>query len=96
MTQETLEEIKGLLEDIKSILLIENLEKIEKYKTKFLEEKSEQVKIYKLCKGLTAEDISKKINKSTNYVNTNLVRLREKGLIKSTNKNNKTIHEQTI
>lgn len=96
MTQDTLDEIKGLLEDIKSILLIGNLENIENYKNKFLDEKSEQVKIYKLCKGSTAEEISKKINKSTNYVNTNLVRLREKGLVKSTTKNNKTIHEQII
>jgi len=96
MTEEQLEEIKGLLIDIKSIMTIVNSEKIEKYKKDFLDEDSEQVKIYKLCNGLTTEEISKKINKPTNYVRSNLGRLKEKGLIKSINKDGKLAHEQII
>ena len=40
MTDEQLEEIKGLLIDIKSIITIANAEKIEKYKKDFLDEDS--------------------------------------------------------
>lgn len=96
MNEESLEEIKGILKEIRSILLISNAKEIENFKKEFLNEKSEQVKIYNLCTNLSTEDIAKKIKKKNDYVNTNLRRLREKGLIKSTNKNGKLIHEQII
>jgi len=96
MNEKSLEEIKGILVDIRSILLITNAKDIENYKKEFLNEKSEQVKIYKLCTNLTTEEIAKKIKKKDDYVYTNIRRLREKGLIKSTNKNGKLTHEQII
>ena len=96
MSDEILNEIKGLLVEIRSILLISNSKDIEEFKNKFLSEKSEQVKIYNLCTNSSTEDIAKKIKKKDDYVNTNLRRLREKGLIKSTNKKGKLMHEQII
>lgn len=96
MSEDKLEEIKDILLDIRSILLVSNAKEIKDFKDKFMKEKSDQVKIYTHCKGLTNEEIAKKVKKSKMIVNTNLARLREKGLIKSIQKNNKIIHEQII
>lgn len=96
MSEDKLEEIKDILLDIRSILLVTNAKELKDFKDKFMKEKSDQVKIYTYCKGLTNEEIAKKVNKSKEIVNTNLARLREKGLVKSIQKNDKIIHEQII
>jgi len=96
LSEDKLEEIKDILLDIRSILLVSNAKEIKDFKDKFMKEKSDQVKIYTHCKGLTNEEIAKKVNKTKEIVNTNLARLREKGLIKSIQKNNKIIHEQIL
>jgi len=96
LSEDKLEEIKDILLDIRSILLVTNAKELKDFKDKFMKEKSDQVKIYTYCKGLTNEEIAKKVNKSKEIVNTNLARLREKGLVKSIQKNDKIIHEQII
>jgi len=87
-------EIKDLLEDIKAILLLTNNKTIQESKNQLLQEGSEQKKIYDLCNGKTSEEIGKEIKKEMKYVNSNISRLRQKGLIKTIDKNGKKIHEQ--
>ena len=80
----------------KPILLVSNSQKLFEIKKQFLQENSEQTKIYKLCTGKSTEEIAKVIKKKNDYVYTNLRRLKEKGFIKSTKKRDTLVYEQVF
>ncbi len=94
MSEEKLSNIQDLLEDIKAILLLSNNEKIQQAKQQLLKEGSEQKKIYDLCDGETTQEIATALQKSPEYVNSNISLLRRKGLIKTVEKDSKKVHEQ--
>lgn len=86
MSDKIFQNIQDLLEDIKAILLLSNNSKLQEAKKELLKEGSEQKKIYDLCDGKTTQDIANVIQKSTDYVSSNLSQLRRKGLIKTVEK----------
>jgi CRP-like cAMP-binding protein len=92
--KETLRNILETLDDVRAILLLTNNASIEEAKKKLLEKGSEQEKIYGLCDGKTTEEIAATLQKTPEYVNSNLSRLRRKGLIKTAERNAKKVHEQ--
>ena len=94
MSDKILKEIQDLLEDIKAIHLLTNNSKIQETKKQLLKEGSEEQKIYELCDGKTNQEIAEAIQKSTDYVHSNLSRLRRKGLIKTIEKDGKKLNEQ--
>ncbi len=94
MSEEKLSTIQDLLEEIRAILMLSNNDKIQEAKKQLLREGSEQKKIYDLCGGKTTEEIATTIQKSKEYVNSNLSILRRKGLIKTLERNDKQVHEQ--
>ena len=54
-------------------------------------------KIYRMCDGLhTTSDIAKKVGKSIEYTGSVLSRLKQKGLIKTLEKNGKKFHLSDI
>jgi len=95
MSEEKLSNIQDLLEDIKSILLLTNQDKIDEEKKKAIRPGSMEETIYRLCDGTNATaDIMANIQKEQKYTNTMLGTLRRKGLIKTIEKNGKKVHEQ--
>ena len=94
MSEEKLSVIQDLLEDIKAILILSTNDKIQEAKKQLLKEGSEQKKIYDLCDDSTTRDIANTIKKSPEYVDSNLSRLRRKGLIKTIEKEKQKIHKQ--
>lgn len=94
MSEAQLSNIQDLLEDIKAILMLSNNKLIQEAKQQLLKEGSEQKKIYDLCDGKTTQDIANAMQKSVEYVNSNLSMLRRKGLVKTVEKDGKKIHEQ--
>lgn len=94
MSEEKLSSIQDLLEDIRAMLILSNTEKIHEAKKQLLKEGSEQKKIYDLCEGKTTQEIATTLQKSLEYVNSNLSLLRRKGLIKTVEKDGKKIQEQ--
>lgn len=94
MSDEKLSNIQDLLEDIKAILMLSNNKLIQEAKQQLLKEGSEQKKIYDLCDGKTTQEIANTMQKSVEYVNSNLSMLRRKGLIKTVEKDGKKVHEQ--
>jgi|WetSurMetagenome_2_1015567.scaffolds.fasta_scaffold34024_3 hypothetical protein len=95
--QETLSIIKQSLDDIKSILLLVNQEKIAAAKKILLKEGSIEKQVYDLCDGEnTTQDISVVIKKSKEYTGAVISTLRQKGLVKTLQKNDKKIHEQIL
>lgn len=95
MSDAKLDEIKNLLEDIRSLLKITNQDKIEEAKKKLIRSGSIEEKIFKLCDGTnTTSDIAKKIQKTNDYTRASISSLREKGLLRTIEKNNKQVHVQ--
>ncbi len=94
MSDEKLSAIQDLLEDIRAMLMLSNNDKIQDAKKQLLKEGSEQKKIYDLCDDKTTQDIATTLQKSLEYVNSNLSLLRRKGLIKTVEKDGKKVHEQ--
>lgn len=95
MSEEKLSNIQDLLEDIKGILLLTNQDKIEEMKGKVIKPGSVEEKVYNLCSdGTTTDEIAKEIQKDNRYANAVISTLRQKGLIKTVEKNGKKVHEQ--
>jgi hypothetical protein len=97
MSEEKLDEIKTLLEDIKGILQLSNQDKIEEVKKKIIRSGSMEETVYKLCDGEhTTTDIMTTIQKDQKYTNTVLGSLRQKGLIRTIDKDGTKVHEQRL
>lgn len=95
MADERLDDIKILLEDIKGILLLTNQDKIDETKKKLVKSGSVEETIYKLCDGTnTTSDIANKIQKDNQYTGAVISTLRQKGLIKTIERDGKKVHEQ--
>lgn len=94
MSDETLKNMQETLEDIRAILLLTRNSGIEEAKKKMLKEGSEQYKIYQLCDGKTTQEIATAVQKSADYVSSNLTLLKRKGLIKTVERAGKKVHEQ--
>ena len=94
MPEDTMKNVMEVLDDIRAILLLVNGGAIEEAKKKTLEKGSEQEKIYVMCDSKTTEEIATTLQKTQEYINSNLSRLRRKGLIKTVERNGKKVHEQ--
>ena len=95
MAEDELKEIKGLLEDIKSLMILTNQDKLEECKNNLLASGSNGEKIYNLCNGKNEIiDIAKKIGKTEKIVRARISELRHKGLIKSFYQDKKYVHQQ--
>jgi DNA-binding FadR family transcriptional regulator len=95
LSEDTSEEIKTLLEDIKALLLLINQDKLEDMKKKLLKADSIEIQVYELCDGVnTVQDIANKIQKSLEYTRAVISTLRRKGLIRTTERDGKKVHEQ--
>lgn len=82
------------LDDIKAILLLAHSSDTEEAKKRLLKEGSEQFKIYELCDGKTTQEIATIVQKSPEYVSSNISLLRRKGLVKTIEREGKKVHEQ--
>ncbi len=94
MSSNEIAEIAKIVDDIRAILLLLNSEKIEEAKSKLLKPSSEQEKIYNLCEGKSTQEIVEASQKNESYVNASLSQLRRKGLIRTSDKEGKKIHEK--
>lgn len=95
MSQDTFDEIKMLLEDIKGLLLLTNQDRLDEMKRKLLKSGSIESQVYELCDGTnTTQDIAGKIQKSSEYTGAVLSTLRRKGLVRAIERDGKKVHEQ--
>jgi DNA-binding transcriptional ArsR family regulator len=94
---EILRSIQRTLEEIRSLFILTNRDKLEKGKETLLPKGSIKEKIYNLCDGnRTISDMTKEIGKDDNYVRSYLSILRRDGLIRSIERDGKLVHEQII
>jgi hypothetical protein len=97
MTEDKLDEIKNLLEDIKGLLLLTNQDKLDDMKKKLLRPGSVESQVYELCDGTnTTQDIATMIKKSPEYIGAVISTLRRKGMVKTVLRDGKKISEQVF
>lgn len=97
MSDDKLDEIKSVLEDIRTLLLVANQERLEQVKKDLLKPGSIENQVYELCDGEnTMQDISAKMQKSTDYVSAVLSNLRRKRLVRTLGRGDKKVVVQTF
>lgn len=95
MSEDTLKEIKTLLEDIKALLFLTNQDKLEEMKKELLKSDSIESQVYELCDGVnTTQGIATKIQKSSEYTGAVISKLRRKGLVRTRDGSGGKTHEQ--
>jgi len=94
---DSLRRIEGLLQEIKAILVLSNQDRLAEGKKALLKDGTVKRQVYDLCDGTkTTEEITQVLNKSHEYVGSYLSILRKEGLIRSTDKAGKQVHEQVF
>ena len=95
MTDDKLDDIRALLEDIKGLLFLTNQDKLDEMKKKLLKPGSMESQVYELCDGVnTTQVIAGKIQKSQEYTGAVISTLRRKGLVKTIDRDGNNVHEQ--
>lgn len=91
----TLDRILTSLEEIKSLFILINQDKLQEAKQQLLPEDSIKKRVYDLCDGnRTTSDIANAIQKSNDYVFSYLSILRREGLVRTVEKDAKQVHDQ--
>ncbi len=75
-------------------MLLTRATEIEEAKKKLLRDESEEKKIYDLCDGKSTEEIVAITGKTAGSVRGTLSTLRQKGLIKTVERDGRKVHEQ--
>lgn len=97
MSDDKLDDIKSVLEDIKSLLLIANQDKLEEIKRALLKPGSVESQVYELCDGENSiQDISTKIQKTTDYTSAVISNLRKKKLVRTLERTDRKVIVQTF
>lgn len=92
-----LKAIQASLDELKSIFILANKDRIDLMKKKLLRKGSVKEKIYTLCDGTkTTGNIAQAIGKEVPYVNSYLSILRREGFVRTVERQGKLIHEQII
>jgi hypothetical protein len=95
--KELLTRIHKSLDEIKSVLVLTNQDKLTEIKKSMLKEGSVKIQVYNLCDGSkTTQDIAQAIQKSVEYTNSYLSILRREGFIRTVEKEGKQVHEQVF
>lgn len=92
-----LKEIKQSLDDIKAILLLANQDRIQTAKANLLKSGSIEQQVYDLCDGQnTNQTIAETLKKPEKNIRAVISSLRQKGLIKTLDRNSQKVHEQIL
>ncbi|RLG50240.1 MAG: hypothetical protein DRO00_08985 [Thermoproteota archaeon] len=96
-SERLLKTIQSTLEEIRSIFILANQDKLKEAKKRLLRKGSVKEQVYSLCDGTkTTTDIAQAIQKDSAYVRSYLSILRREGLIRTVEREGKTVHEQVI
>ncbi|MFY9300032.1 MAG: hypothetical protein WAO91_02420 [Candidatus Nitrosotenuis sp.] len=94
MPDENISQLRDILDDIRAMLLLTNQDKIDEAKKKLLKSGSVEETVYKMCEvGVTNEEIASQLQKDAKYARAVVSNLKQKGLIKTVERDGKKIHE---
>ena len=97
MSSEVFKKIQATLEEIRSLTVLVNQDKLEKVKEKLLKPGSIKEKIYSMCdETKTVEEMAQSIGKQGGYVHSYLSILRREGLIRNVVKDGRQVYRQVF
>lgn len=97
MSSEIFKKIQATLEEIRSLTVLVNQDKLEKVKEKLLKPGSIKEKIYNMCdETKTVEEMAQSIGKQSGYVHSYLSILRREGLIRNVVKDGRQVYRQVF
>ena len=95
MSSDTLERIQSTLEEIRSLLVLVNRDKLEEVKKGLLKVGSVKERIYNMCdETKTAEEMAQSLGKQSGYVHSYLSILRREGLARNVVKDGRQVYQQ--
>jgi hypothetical protein len=95
MSSDTLEGIQSILEEIRSLLVLVNRDKLEEVKKGLLKVGSVKERIYNMCdETKTAEEIAQSLGKQSGYAHSYLSILRREGLIRNVVRDGRQVYQQ--
>jgi len=95
LSSDTLEKIHGTLEEIRSLIILVNQDKLERIKENLVKTGTIKEKIYTMCdETKTAEEMAQSLGKGSGYVHSYLSILRREGLIRNVVKDGKQVYQQ--
>lgn len=95
MNSSTLEGIRDTLEEIRSIIVLINRDKLKLIKDNLLKTGTVKEKIYNMCdETKTVEEMAESLGKQSGYVHSYLSILRREGLIRNVVKDGRQVYQQ--
>ncbi len=97
MSSDTLERIQDTLEEIRSLMVLVNQDKLTKVKENLLKLGSVKEKVYNMCdETKTAEEMAQSLGKQSGYVHSYLSILRREGFIRNVVKDGRQVYRQVF
>lgn len=95
MSSDTLERIQSTIEEIRSLLVLVNQDKLKEVKENLLKAGSIKERIYNMCdETKTAEEMAQSLGRESSYVHSYLSILRREGLIRNVVKDGRQVYQQ--
>lgn len=97
MSSDTLERIQSTVEEIRSLIVLVNQDKLKRVKEKLLKAGSIKERVYNMCdETKTIEEMAQSLGKESNYVRSYLSILRREGLIRNVVKDGRQVYQQVF
>lgn len=97
MSSNVLEKILEAMEEIRSLMVLINQDKLTQIKTSLLKPDTVKETIYNMCdETMTVDEIAQSLGKDNGYVHSYLSILRREGLIRNVVKNERQVYQQTF
>lgn len=97
MNPDTLEKIYKTLEEIRSLLLLINQDKLREVRKSLVKPGTVKEEIYDMCdETKTIDDMAQSLGKGRGYVRSYLSILRREGLIRNVSKEGKQVYQQVF
>jgi len=97
MSSDTLERIQSTLEEIRSLIVLVNQDKLKKVKENLVKAGSIKESIYNMCdETKTIGEMAQSLGKENSYVRSYLSILRREGLIRNVVKEERQVYQQVF
>ena len=95
MSSDTLEKIHDTLEEIRSLIILVNQDKLERIKENLVKPGTIKQQIYDMCdETKTIEEMAQSLDKGGGYVRSYLSWLRREGLVRNVVKDGRQVYQQ--
>jgi len=97
MSSDVLEKILDTIEEMRSLMILINQDKLTQIKASLLKTGTVKETIYNMCdETKTVDEIAQALGKDNSYVHSYLSILRREGLIRNVVKNGRQVYQQTF